>query len=72
MKVGAEEFVKIWQAAESIREVAQKTGLLEQSARSRACRYRKNGVPLKKFLRGRRNNALDWERIKKVAEGAIS
>src|SRR3990170_1221542 len=48
-RVSAEEFVKVWQNSNSLNEVSERTGISAAYANSRACRYRKNGVPLKKF-----------------------
>ena len=66
--VSPEEFVRIWQAAGSVREVAKKTGVDKQSVEARAVRYRRAGVPLKKFDRGHAT-PLDIARLKRIAEG---
>lgn len=44
-----EEFVKIWQTAESVSDVAEKTGLKNLSCSVKAFRLRSLGIPLKKF-----------------------
>lgn len=46
----AEEFVRIWQEASSVEEVANRLGIEEGSARARATLYRRRGIPLKKYL----------------------
>ena len=42
-----EEFVRIWQAASSVAEVAEKLHVKAPDAASRASRYRKKGIKLK-------------------------
>lgn len=64
----AEEFVRTWQAAESVAEVAEKLGLKEKTVVSRANRYRKElRVPLKKLYQRER---LDPDRLREIAEDA--
>jgi len=43
------EFIKIWQTSDSVAEVAQKARRRKGACRTRACRYRQRGVPLKEF-----------------------
>jgi hypothetical protein len=64
-KVSAEEFVKIWQAAETLEEVAEKCGQTVVSCTSRAIRYRKLGVLLKKF-EGARRPRLDVAHLNEI------
>lgn len=45
------EFIKIWQSATSLNEVAEKTGLSLATISSRASRLRKQGFELQKFKR---------------------
>ena len=66
-KLTPEEFVKVWQTSESIREVCDKTGLTNGGANSRALLYRKNGVPLKRFPRGGTVPRLDYKALAKLA-----
>jgi hypothetical protein len=47
--IAPREFIQIWQQASSTAEVARKVGLKKAACRTRACRYRKEGVPLKQF-----------------------
>ena len=56
-------FCKIWQAAASVAEVAEKTGMQTGAASGRAVQYRKRGVPLKHFERHGGGNAYDWSAI---------
>lgn len=61
-----EEFVKTWQAADSLAEVAEKLGLTRHSASNRGMRYRNAGVKLKKFERGR--NPIDVDALNKLCK----
>lgn len=65
--VTPEEFVHAWQGSKSMDEVAEKTGLRIESVRARGHRFRKKGVPLKKFASQGRP-ATDWAALKKLAE----
>lgn len=64
--VSAEEFVRAWQAAEDLEQVARKTGLRVETVRARGYRFRKHGVPLKAFA-GKGRPATDWKALKKLA-----
>jgi transposase-like protein len=64
-RTNAEQFVRIWQRAESILEVSMTTGADIATCRQRASHYRAKGVPLKKFAQSR---AFDWGRLAKIAE----
>lgn len=59
-----EQFVEIWQTANSIDEVSNKAGIKPESARMRASLYRKKGVPLKRMSRSRRS----WEDLADLAK----
>jgi hypothetical protein len=63
-KVTAEEFIKIWQQAKSVAEVAEKTGLTRLAAIRRATVYRGHNVRLKKFDGGRK---FDWTSLQLAA-----
>jgi len=65
--VSPEEFVRAWQASNDMAEVSAKTGLKIESVRARGHRFRKKGVPLKRFAAQGRP-ATDWEALKKLAE----
>ena len=63
-KIGPEEFIKVWQTSDSLADVATKTGLANNSVRSRGIYYRKKGVPLKKLAGPYRN---DWKALAEYA-----
>jgi hypothetical protein len=65
--VTPEEFVKAWQASKDMAEVAKKTGMKLESVRARGHRFRKHGVPLKKFASQGRP-VTDWAALKKLAQ----
>ena len=65
-KFTPEAFIKLWQTSESIREVAEKTGLTPGGANSRAQLYRKNGVQLKRFPKGSSGPRLDYKSLAKL------
>lgn len=58
-RIGAKLFVQVWNAAQSLKEVASVTGLSKEAASRRAARYRKQvpEVPLKRFKTGRKSLA---------------
>jgi hypothetical protein len=64
-RISAEEFVKAWQTSNSLMEVSEITGMIAAYANSRACRYRKNGVALKKFPRAKN---VDWKGLADLAK----
>lgn len=51
-RVTPEEFVRAWQAAGSVAEVAAALGMTKHATHARALRYRKMGVILKRFPPG--------------------
>ena len=53
MKISPEEFIKAWQTSDSAIRAAEKTGMTYSGCTSRACWYRKRGIPLKTFRQGR-------------------
>lgn len=65
--VSPEEFVRAWQTSDSLAQVAERTGLKLETARARGRRFRKRGIPLKRFG-GQGRPATDWEALKKLAE----
>ena len=67
ISVTPEEFVRAWQTAKSLAEVAERTGLKLETARARGRRFRKRGIPLKSFA-GQGRPATDWESLKRLAE----
>lgn len=48
-----EDFIRAWQTSENAAEAAEKIGITEPNARTRATNYRKRGIPLKRFPGGR-------------------
>ena len=64
-KITAEEFVRIWQQAGSLDEVAQKVGSSREACYSRARYYRSRSVPLKPLDRRR---VFVWPKLIALAE----
>lgn len=62
----AELFVRVWQESKSVAEVAERTGLAVSSVHSRAARYRKLGIPLRKMPHGA---AVNVARLTAIARG---
>lgn len=62
--VTPEKFVRVWQEANSLDEVVEKTGLTKHQASARATHYRSKGVPLKHFKKPK----MDWGALKKLAK----
>lgn len=66
-RISADEFIRIWQIADSIPDVMKKTGLPKATVNARAYNYRKKGVPLKKMT-GRRGAAgYNWKDLAELA-----
>ena len=61
-----EKFVKIWQAASTVGEVADQLAIEPMYASSRASYLRKKGVPLKTFRTV--NHGLDVKNLKKLCK----
>jgi len=72
-KCTPQEFVKAWQASESVLQVAVETGLTLIAVRGRAASYRRHGVPLHKMNRGAGRKKTDWNALadlaRKIKEG---
>lgn len=65
-RVSPEDFVRAWQKAETLPEVAKALGMTEHAAENRAYRYRDQGVRLKHMRKH-----MDVERLNRiVAEGS--
>ena len=64
--ISDEDFVKAWQQAHSIDQVVKAFNTNKSSVQSKAMHFRKNGVPLKKMLRGRVSKR-DWEKLIQLA-----
>ncbi len=65
-RLSAEEFVRLYQAAESYDELSATTGMLKTTLYTRAQQYRRNGVPLKR-IPSRRGPRADWAALAKLA-----
>ncbi len=64
-RVSNEEFIKIWQSALTLSEVAEKVGKPNSNCTLRAVNLRnRHGIPLKMF---RINNYVDKEGLTKLA-----
>ncbi|MBA4190924.1 MAG: hypothetical protein C0467_23290 [Planctomycetaceae bacterium] len=48
------DFVLAWESSQSLKEVAEKTGIKASIAAARASLYRSRGINLKKFKQGRK------------------
>ncbi len=57
--------IAIWQTSNSVKEVAEKTGMPEPIVHARASNYRQAGIKLKKMPRKNRKG-LDVERLNKL------
>lgn len=57
-----ETFCRVWQNGNSVAEVASELGMETSSAMSRAAYYRKQGVQLKHYPKGRRKLPMEEER----------
>ena len=61
MTVSPEDFVRTWQTGETLEVVAKVLGTTTLRATSRASRYRKQGINLKRFSRS--IDSIDIEEI---------
>lgn len=70
MRVTPEDFIVIWQRSENMNEVMSHMpeGYSRGCAQVRAYRYRKRGIPLKRFPSGKDTNKLEVKRLKALAE----
>ena len=62
----AEDFIRAWQGAETVAEVAEKLGIKAETARARALGYVAKGIQLKK-LSGTRGHKLDLGALTQLA-----
>ena len=58
-RVSAEEFVTVWQNAETMDDVCESLEMKAGTAQVRASTYRKKGVNLKKFPKGGKSFDVD-------------
>ena len=63
--VSPRDFVVAWQTSETVEQVASATGMTVTAASRRASSYRKRGVSLKLFRRGRGNT--NWAALSDLA-----
>lgn len=63
---GPRKFIKAWQQASCVAEVAIKVRSTKDACRRRACRYRRLGVPLKSML-DVPGEPLDWDELAEYA-----
>ena len=63
--IPAEDWIRVWSDAKTLEEVCEKFDCDKTYASLRSCRYRRNGVPLKKFHPDRRMN---WYELAKLAQ----
>lgn len=66
----AERFIKLWQEADTLEEVAKKLGTTKQYCSVKACNLRRRGVSLKEFKGGHKRETLDYSALNKIAGGA--
>lgn len=62
-----EEFVKVWQLAGSVEDVANHFGLSKQTVANVAANLRKKGVPLENKRHSMQH--INWDRLIEVAKG---
>ena len=69
-RVTPEEFVRVWQTGQTVGEVATKLGITKRAACQRAMYYRKKGVPLKKYPKGRHHSTheIDYPALTTLAK----
>lgn len=64
--VPLEEFIRIWQASNSVHEVAEMVGTKIQAVYQRAYHLRQKGVPLKVFVY--RRSGIDYAALAVLAK----
>lgn len=69
--VTAEDFVRIWQTADSIHDVVKKTNQTIESVRGRAAKFRKKGVPLKSLAMGNQGRPNDYAALAELAKSLV-
>jgi hypothetical protein len=62
----AREFIRIWQSASSVAEVAKQVNRTKNAVRVRAFRYREMGIPLKEFP-AVEAELIDWDELAEFA-----
>lgn len=67
-RLSAEEFIRIWQTAETVEQVAEVTGAHYTAVLGRARAYRERGVQLRELPRiGRQRRGNDWAALRALA-----
>lgn len=66
-RIEAEEFIRVWQGAENVEQVAERTGLYHAVCVTRARSYRARGVPLRELRKGNQRRR-DWAALRALAE----
>jgi hypothetical protein len=69
MSVDSESFVRAWQQAASVQDVAGQFKLTAREACARAASLRRIGVPLKPMRANTGRKRLDVERLIRIARG---
>tara|TARA_Y100001937_G_scaffold128186_1_gene202898 strand:- start:1200 stop:1514 length:315 start_codon:yes stop_codon:yes gene_type:complete len=69
--VPAKDFIRIYQASESVAEVAKATGLTVHTVSQRASTYRKKGVPLKAMPNNGVTTRNDWDELAELARSLM-
>lgn len=62
-----EQFIRVWQTSNSVREVADKLDMERNLAGNRACSLRKRGIPLKHFPK-ENGPKYDYASLARLAE----
>jgi hypothetical protein len=63
-RVTAEEFVTVYNTADSLAEVIEKTGLTHNATIARAGFYRRKKIPLQRFTK---KKSVDFDKLAKLA-----
>jgi hypothetical protein len=69
--VSPREFIRVWQDAGSLAEVAQRVRSKKNACRVRAYRYRRLGIPLKEFPPVVQVELTDWDELAEYAASLL-
>ena len=64
-KVTAEEFIRVWQSAETLDDVCKELEIIPPYASSKASKLRAKGVPLQYFSKSA--IGYDWDKLAELA-----
>ena len=68
--VPAEKFVELWQTCQTLKELVEKTGYSDaNTACHRASKFRRQGVPLKYYMQG--NKQQQWFALAEQARALL-